>query len=394
MPVLAAFLLYAYLCQAESGSSPQNVNHQNNSLVHTGDNTTTDHPLHGEEILDFMHEVFDSSTAAMWLDEMDDSINNNTQSRPLTSVNRADVEKSTRSHLMDQTSDDLEGSTVVTEVDFERTTKSPMEDIHGTNETPLGEMHNAGEDLGVNFLNTTNIAVTHMKTGYMPTITTSEEMQNSIILKMSHYTYLLFLLAGIPLNGMSFAVFFHRFKAHRCAANIYFMALAVADSISVTTGSLVNFCASLNPPVYLPWLSGCNVLFIPLFAGSQLSSLILTIITIDRFLATYFPLKFHYWSSWKKAVGIVSSLTFAVIALNWQGMGGLEPIPADQLANTSVYHHCRGKTPFIDYYMFEVSLWIGEGLYFFIPGILIVIFNSLIIVKVRLSIRADRKSVV
>jgi hypothetical protein len=70
-------------------------------------------------------------------------------------------------------------------------------------------------------------------------------------------------------------------------------------------------------------------------------------------------------------------------------MGGLEPIPADQLTNTPMYLHCRGKTPFIDSYMLEVSLLIGQALYYIIPGIVIAVFNSLIIVKIRHSVSAE-----
>ena len=199
---------------------------------------------------------------------------------------------------------------------------------------------------------------------------------------------------GLITNGLSFSVFAWKIKTKGGSpANFYFMSLAIADGLYVSTINLVYFLYALDPPISLHWLTNCYV--IGLFGPNPtatMSGLLILVITVDRFLVTYFPFKAKSWNTNRRGVITIGILMVIVYGVNWQVFGGIKPIPETELKHFWFPGlHCRGKTSFIDDYHMHWYPWIDLMLTFFIPGAPILIFNALIILKIRKVASAKMK---
>ena len=182
---------------------------------------------------------------------------------------------------------------------------------------------------------------------------------------------------GVPFNIMSFAFFFQRCRIKVKCADIYLASLAICDGLLVLSLSLI-----LITPVNLVWLSGCIIADLFVFASAELSALLLTTITIDRFLLIYFPFTFRRMQQPKKAIAVLMAELLFVLAVNFYSFGGRKPIPSDELANVYFEYHCRGRTEAIDWYVYELHFWFDNVIYYFIPSTVLLIFNLLIVFKV------------
>ena len=105
-------------------------------------------------------------------------------------------------------------------------------------------------------------------------------------------TRIVFIIFGIIGNGLSVALFSQRIRRQKSAASIYFMSLALSDGMLITSSNLMSYFDELETPVSLFTISHCTYTVL-LEPPARFSALLILVITIDRFFALYFPLKFH-----------------------------------------------------------------------------------------------------
>ena len=206
----------------------------------------------------------------------------------------------------------------------------------------------------------------------------SSEVGNTVL----QYSMLALVPIGLCFNLLSFAYFIQRCCKDGNVAAIYLATLSCTDILTLLASFLVMVPLNLSPPVNLVWLSGCNILQLALYMPAQVSSLIITIITIDRFLALYFPLKFKQAQSKSKSIIVVTAVTVFATACHFHAFGGLKPIKGEDLNTTFLQWHCSGKNNFLEWYAKVLYPWIDLALYFIIPALVLSLFNILIIAKV------------
>ena len=192
-------------------------------------------------------------------------------------------------------------------------------------------------------------------------------------------TRVVFMIFGIVGNGLSIAVFSQRIKRQTSTAGIYFMFLALADGILIISLNIMAYFDELETPVSLFVMSHCTF---TVFIGpsARFSAVLILIITVERFLATYFPLKFRNWVSKKKAFAIVAMNAAVCISINWINFGALAPAQSN---TPGLMAKCEGKAAFINIYFKSIMPRLHTTLYFLLPGPLILIVNILIIIKIR-----------
>ena len=134
--------------------------------------------------------------------------------------------------------------------------------------------------------------------------TTSDTELSYLVVMITYFnriSYGTMITFGVPFNIISFAFFFQRCRIKARCADIYLASLAICDGLLVL---VISFLV-LILPVRLVWLSSCVLFEFIIFGSGELSSLILTTITIDRFMALYFPFTFRRMQHPKKAIVVV-----------------------------------------------------------------------------------------
>ena len=121
----------------------------------------------------------------------------------------------------------------------------------------------------------------------------------------------------------------------------------------------------INPPVWL----NCK-LIIPLHRILHcVSSVLLVAMCAERWFALYFPLKAKYLCTVQKAKTVTKTLLLSTFILNIHWFFTIKPLSLNYVSNSA----CHNGTA-IKYYLFQVLFW-------YIPGIVIVIFSLSIVFK-------------
>ena len=164
----------------------------------------------------------------------------------------------------------------------------------------------------------------------------------------------------------------------------YLMVLAICDGLAIFWYSLHLILLGQKPSIHLPWETNCNLSAFVMGCTTEISSLMVMMITVNRFIAIFYPLKFKHLQSVRRIYKCIGIQVLLVFIINWCSFGGLKRIDRAEL-HTIVYfeYQCRGRTPFIDDYYFKVLPFIHFIVYLIIPGMVLFVLNIAIAMKLR-----------
>ena len=216
--------------------------------------------------------------------------------------------------------------------------------------------------------------------------TTAPDLQPSTIATIAYYCNYAFVTFGALCNIIAVICLYKSDspKEKNNTVRYYLIVLAVCDGLFVFWLSLLFILNGLGNPFYLHWETCCNLIPLLTMCTSQLSSLLVMMITVNRFVAIFFPLKFKHLQSIGRIYSCIGILILVVIIINWYSFGGLKPIDKDQLDTIQYFEYqCRGRTQIIDDYYFHIFPWIDLTVYFIIPGLVLLVFNIAFAIRLR-----------
>ena len=214
------------------------------------------------------------------------------------------------------------------------------------------------------------------------TLDRNSELLKSIANYLLQIFYWIFITIGVSFNMIAFAFFVQRIRQQVRPADLYLASLALFDGIGVMGASLLGLPLTFKEPINFHRLSGCNLFPFLLFVPFGVSALLIVSITIDRFVALYFPFTFRQNQSTKRVCVIIIAEIIFELAINFHSFGGMKPSDIDADNDKVTYLQCDGKSTLIDWYVFNLFPLLDVAVYFFIPSAILLIFNLLIIIKV------------
>ena len=164
----------------------------------------------------------------------------------------------------------------------------------------------------------------------------------------------------------------------------YLIVLAICDGLSIFWLSLQLILLGQKPYILLRWETNCNFSGFVVGCTSKLSRLMVMMITVNRFIAILYPLKFKQLQSVRRIYGCIGILVLLVIIIDWSSFGGLKRIDRAKLRTlVNGIYQCRGRTPFIDDYYLKVLPFINFTVYLIIPAMVLFVLNITIAMKLH-----------
>ena len=222
----------------------------------------------------------------------------------------------------------------------------------------------------------------------MPNVTT----QDVPVVKMfTEYTefkvaefvndYYLYLICGIGIPGNVACIFTLVFMRPVMSSTIFMLCLAVVDSVAI---ALKMIFFQLTAYDVRMGARGCQLIFLFGTVSQQFSNWILVAMTLERFVAIWFPFKVKKICNKRNAVILIVCMLIFFVLANLQFLFTFEEVD-----DPFVKYDCRPKedhSKFVEY----VWYWIDGVMYAFLPITLIIVFNGLIIHAVRKSSQQQR----
>ena len=200
------------------------------------------------------------------------------------------------------------------------------------------------------------------------------------------YLQFFFITFGTGSNLMAIVVLIHRIRRKkRGAMDIFLLCVSICDLIFLIGYSLQNILQGLNEPIFLDWETNCNLVNPANLITSQMSALLIMMVTLNRFVAVYFPFKSREFQSTKVTVTSIAVLLLVVLSFNWLYFGGVVPVDEPELEVLPWHLHCQGRNDAIYYYKEMVYVFVDITFYLILPTIVILTFNIAIVVKVLMS---------
>ncbi|KAH3830875.1 hypothetical protein DPMN_104131 [Dreissena polymorpha] len=182
-----------------------------------------------------------------------------------------------------------------------------------------------------------------------------------------------------------------RKRARRSSTSVFLSALAFSDLLALDTGLLRQWIKytfaddiRIDHSVF-----GCRVHWYVVYIVTQYSSWILTCVTTERVVSTWFP------HQRKKVCNVTLSIIIAIVILvalcilNSHYLIGYGDMHTTT-GNETVVAKCVPTTPEYDRFISYAWAWIDLAVYYLIPMLFLLIGNSLIIFKVLQSRRKFR----
>lgn len=192
--------------------------------------------------------------------------------------------------------------------------------------------------------------------------------------------YYLYLVCSIGVPGNVACIVTLTFMKPKVSSALYMMTLAVAD-LSALALKLSYLLLTKNDVELGDRL--CQLIFMLGTASQMYSNWILVAMTLERFIAIWFPFQVKKLCTKKNALFIIVALLVFFILSNVQFLFTFE-----EVKDPFMSWDCRPKAEYREFVQF-VWYWIDGALYAILPIILITILNSLIIYSVRKSSRAQ-----
>ena len=172
----------------------------------------------------------------------------------------------------------------------------------------------------------------------------------------------------------------------------YLIVLAVCDILALNVGLLRHYIREVMK-VDIRYLSdaGCKIHVFLVYFFTQFSAWILSYLTIKRFIAVWFPFKAKVFCTPKKGTAALVAIGVSLLAINahffWTM--GLISFP---LGPNEEKHLCGISDP--EYLIFHSYIWpwVDAALSSYIPFIVMIVCNSLIIAKLLQSKMNKKKT--
>ncbi|XP_053407137.1 G-protein coupled receptor 183-like isoform X1 [Mercenaria mercenaria] len=170
---------------------------------------------------------------------------------------------------------------------------------------------------------------------------------------------------------------------YNTAMALYATALAVSDTVALYIGLL---------PAWLLFVFGisirtnsafCKVNSWMIFTSLQLSTWIITAVTIERVVVVWFPFRYRRIEGTRHAAIILTFLCVFLMTLNSHFLYGMEHIDVAQQYRFD--RSCTGLHEGYVYFVQHIWPFIDAVVYFFVPSITIIFGNILIVFKVTKS---------
>ncbi|XP_069119812.1 probable G-protein coupled receptor 139 [Argopecten irradians] len=186
--------------------------------------------------------------------------------------------------------------------------------------------------------------------------------------------YYLYVIVAIGLPGNLAAVVTICNMRPLTSSSMYMVVLAIADIVNLILKILYLQLTLHNVQM---GHSGCKVMF---FFGTffmHYSNWILVAMTIERFLAIWFPLKVSELCTRSRAAMVMGIIAVPLLALNLHFFWSTLEVWDDYYS-----WDCQFQSDF-EFFMTKLWYWIDGAAYSLIPFIILVIFNILIIVGIK-----------
>lgn len=250
-------------------------------------------------------------------------------------------------------------------------------------------------------VNTTTSAATHtinsseITTFAVPTMEATEEVEqrmpqlltiddilgqyweNTMARAIGLYGYPLIIIFGTIGNLLTLMVMLRQ-KMRRRPTCFHMSAIAVFDTLVLYSDCLRQWLALLHGSNALTLSSAaCKVFHFFSYTFFDISVWLIVIMTVDRFLVVQFPLHAPKLSSLPRArktvIMLIATMVLANLHFIWT-------------VHLDDRHHCIYLEGF-EYFHVNVWPWIDAAVYSFLPFILLLVFNILIIVIHRRSMK-------
>ena len=186
------------------------------------------------------------------------------------------------------------------------------------------------------------------------------------------------IFAGTFGNLFSFLILRNKTMT-RQSTNLFLAALALADSIILVVGLLRRWLAEITSVDIMnenPWL--CKVVSILTYSSSQFSVWLIIAVTIERFIVVSQPLHTSRLCNTRRARKIISFLALTFIGLNLHLLWTITI--QEKFENGHNTKKC-GPGEGFELLISVVWQWIDAVLYALAPFIIIIVFNTLIIMQ-------------
>ena len=221
-------------------------------------------------------------------------------------------------------------------------------------------------------------------------LTTSEAVTEKRFTEFTEYKvaefindYYLYLICGVGIPGNIACIFTLVFMRPVMSSTIYMLCLAAVDTVAIV---LKMVYLQLTAHDIQLRASGCQMMFLFGTVSQQLSNWILVAMTLERFIAIWFPFKVKTFCNKRNSItSLIVMFVFFVLA-NLQFVFTFEEVSDPPFLKFD----CRPKQEHAKFVQY-VWYWIDGALYAFVPIVLIIVFNGLIIYAVRKSGRHQRE---
>lgn len=165
----------------------------------------------------------------------------------------------------------------------------------------------------------------------------------------------------------------------RQSTNVFLSALALADSIVLFVGLLrrwIGDIAGIDVQSETDWL--CKTVSMLTYSSSQFSVWLIIAVTIERYIAVSQPLHASRFCNLTRAKRVIALLASIFTVLNLHFIWTVTLTKHTQ--GSGIVSYCEAAKPF---YVLVTKAWpwIDAALYALIPFLLIIVFNTLIIIQ-------------
>ncbi|XP_052804579.1 probable G-protein coupled receptor B0563.6 [Mya arenaria] len=193
--------------------------------------------------------------------------------------------------------------------------------------------------------------------------------------------YYLYVICGIGIPGNIACLVTLTLMRPFTSSDVYMMTLAVADMLALIIKMLFLKLTEYNVQLHN---AGCQVIFLLGTTTQTYANWVLVLLTFERFVAVWFPLRVKNVCRKRNSVCVLFVLLVFFIGAHLHFLFTFE----------EASHHlqtwmCQPKVRYVRF-ITNVWYWIDGALYALLPTLFIFIFNGLIISTVWRSSRAQR----
>ncbi|XP_067667131.1 probable G-protein coupled receptor 139 [Haliotis asinina] len=207
-----------------------------------------------------------------------------------------------------------------------------------------------------------------------------QQMEYQLSVSLIQWVFPFLILLGTIGNGLSLTIMCQR-EMRQTSTCFYLAVLAIADTTVLYISAFKTWLRTVSGFELLHVSqASCKITMFLAYFSTHFSAWIIVAVTVERFLAVWFPLKAGTMCSVSRAKFGTIIIAGLVILINCQVLwtAELKSVPSSSLSETKLM--C---IPYKDYAEFvcELLAWMNLILYSFLPFVVLLLFNILIIIN-------------